>query len=362
MANPTFVRMQRELLAYLACPLSGSPLDFFPLSPEDSGEIREGILLSACGPAYPVIAGVPRLLPDAILEHDDFLRKNLPEFEERKQLTLSQFSYEIHLAERKNRRTRASFTQEWKGHDYGSGHTWNQDAATQEQQFYAECGETSTQIHGKIVLDAGCGNGQLAMRLASSAAVVLAMDFSAAVEMAASVNLNRNCHFIQADVEFPPLKKGIADLIYCSGVLIHTRNTRNSFFRLLPCLAQNGKFSIWVYRRRSELLHRLFNQLREHTARLPQEIQHTFLRYFIFYPALLMKRIKKNFQPASGLWVEVLDWFTPEFRHEHEEEEVLRWYTEAGLSKARISDTNHWGFSVLGENRPANQELPGILV
>jgi SAM-dependent methyltransferase len=353
--------MQFHLLPLLACPLSGTSLDCRVISSDpDSGEIMEGILLSPMGPAYPVRKGVPRLLPDAIEEHSEFLKQHLSDFEERRQKVSIQFSTEIQLAERKNRRSRASFSTEWKDHQYDESFTWNQDAAGQEQQFYSECAESADSISGKLILDAGCGNGQLAMRLAKAGARVLAMDFSEAVEMAAAVNPYVDCHFMQADVEFPPLQREIFSLIYCSGVLIHTRNTRNSFQGLLPYLTVNGRLSIWVYRRREEWLHRLFNQVREQTSRLPEGIQLPFLRFLVFYPALLIKRWKNNPQPSSGLWVEVLDWFTPEYRHEHQEEEVILWFQEAGLQGISISDRNHWGFSVLGEKRISGKELQGI--
>jgi SAM-dependent methyltransferase len=351
--------MQTAALAFLRCPLSGETLSLMneKFSSVKSGEVEVGILITQSGAAYPILEGVPRLLPDSFFEHRDFLRQHLDDYEARESAMIRKFGTLLALAERKNRRTRGSFSKEWQDYDYQSGKTWNMDVQEQLEQFFRESAESPDSLKGRIMLDAGCGNGQLAMQLASSGATVFAMDFSSAVVRAASGNPFPSCHFIQADVEFPPFENSLFRLIHSSGVLIHTRNTRNAFRGLLPFLADDGKMSIWVYRHRQELLHRLFNQMREFTARMPAAQQHFFLRYLIFYPAFLLKKMKGSRQRADELWVEVMDWFTPEYRWEHDEEEVLNWYRDSGFATAGISDQNYWGFSVLGERiSPENQQ------
>ena len=342
--------MHRKILTQLRCPLSFSQLDLQVLRAmeENPEHISEGILIAETGPVYPILEGVPRLLPDAMLEHEDFLRSHLVDYDLRLVRVKKTFLNAIETAERKNKKTRKSFSLEWEGHDYQSGKTWNLDAGSQVNQFFRETAENPQRLQGKTILDAGCGNGHLAMQIANFGIRVFAIDFSTSIVRASRINSNENCHFIQADVEMPPFCEAAFDLIHSSGVLIHTRNTRNSFLGLLPFVRKNGKISIWVYRKRKEFLHLIFNQVRNFTSQMHPVIQIPFLRVFIYLPALILKRLKGNQQPTADLWVEILDWFTPEFRWEHSEEDVKSWFREAGLEDVEISEHNHWGFNAIG--------------
>jgi SAM-dependent methyltransferase len=350
--------MRISILPLLRCPLSGAGFELRVISPdtERKDKISEGILMSSSGAVFPVLHGLPRMLPDAMLEHRDFLRRHLPDFDQRLAEVMQKFGSEIRLAEVKNRKTRNSFSREWSGYDYETGKTWNLDATSMLEQFLKESGEAAASLQGKIILDAGCGNGHLSMGIAGLGAEVFAMDFSTAVLEASRKNTALNCHFLQADVEHPPFRENTFSLVHSSGVLIHTRNTRNSFLRLLNYVKPGGKISIWVYRRRSEWLHLLFNQLRRYTSCMPAYLQIPYLRLFVFLPAFLLKKIRGSKQNAAALWVEVLDWFTPEFRHEHREEEVMEWYREGNCRDICLSDENHWGFSVFGTRLTAKPE------
>jgi len=350
--------MQASLLPILRCPLSGSLLTLAPNGGQSGEEIRDGILLSTAGPCFPILEGVPKMLPDAMFEHEDFLKSHLPDFSERKAQSISQFGEIIAEAEKKNCKTRASFSEEWASHDYEQGKTWELDIHAQLQRFLTETDESISSLQGKLLLDAGCGNGHLAMELAKNQIEIVAMDFSKSIIRATKINKNPLCHFIQGDVEFPPFEKGIFDLIQSSGVLIHTRNTKNSFGRLAAFVKPGGRISIWVYRKRKEIIHQLFNQIRNITSSMPGWLQGPFLRIFIFLPALIAKKIRGNTQKSSELWVEVLDWFTPEFRWEHSVEEVMDWFDEQGFHNKKLSDQNHWGFNITGIKTRPKVETP----
>ena len=70
------------------------------------------------------------------------------------------------------------------------------------------------------------------------------------------------------------------------------------------------------------------------------------------------KKIRGNTQKSSELWVEVLDWFTPEFRWEHSVEEVMDWFDEQGFHNKKLSDQNHWGFNITGIKTRPKVETP----
>ena len=55
--------MRRDLLDILACPACKSPLTLITTR-ESAGEIVDGTLTcTACGEAYPILEGIPNLLP-----------------------------------------------------------------------------------------------------------------------------------------------------------------------------------------------------------------------------------------------------------------------------------------------------------
>ncbi len=54
--------------------------------------------------------------------------------------------------------------------------------------------------------------------------------------------------FLQADLRALPLRPGVADRLFCFGVLQHTPDPEASFRALLPCLRPGGEVAIDVYR------------------------------------------------------------------------------------------------------------------
>jgi hypothetical protein len=58
---------------------------------------------------YPIIDGVPRLLIESFLDHEEFLKANLSDYENRKEYLLKIYSEIIQQAVKKNKRTKKSF-------------------------------------------------------------------------------------------------------------------------------------------------------------------------------------------------------------------------------------------------------------
>ena len=85
-------------------------------------------------------------------------------------------------------------------------------------------------IHGKIILDAGCGAGRFADELAQNGARVIACDLSGAVDACKKTvdnpeRYSRNrgdVTVVQANLLALPFKQNIFDAVHCAGVLQHT--------------------------------------------------------------------------------------------------------------------------------------------
>ncbi len=347
--------MQQELLSYLRCPITHQRLELKVISTISKTfnnavfeVINEGILFAG-NLCYPIIKGIPRLLVEAIVDYEEFLQKHLPDFPERKEKIYVEYKALIEFAVKKNCHTKKSFAQEWNLFDYEKDTTWNADATEMLNRFLKEVDETKTSINGKIILDAGCGNGLLNDLIANEGAKVLGFDFSLSVEKAFEKNSNPNAWFVQADVQFPPVAFDAFDIVHCSGVLIHTNNTENSFNCLTPLVKTSGKLSVWLYYPRKDFIHNCFNFIRIYSSKLPLKLQYYLYLIFLFPPTYLIKKIKQNPQNKREMMIDILDWMTPEFRWEHTHEEAASWYEKRSFINIRVTTNEVFGFNIVGE-------------
>lgn len=183
-----------ELLPLLACPSCGG--DLAP---------AEGAL--SCGPcarAYEVKDGIPRFVPA-------------------------------------------------EGYTESFGFQWNRFdrtqlglAAASERRFFDETGWPRT-LAGEVIVEAGSGAGRFTPFAASTGATVVAVDASLAIEAAQRNAPLPNVHFLQADIRALPLKREVADRLYCFGVLQHTPDPEASFRALLGCVKPGGEVVVDVY-------------------------------------------------------------------------------------------------------------------
>ena len=223
--------MLEKYLSILVCPVTRSALRLHKISVKtkmfSSGEkeiINEGILFAAKDWFYPVIDGVPRLLIESFLDHEEFLKANLSDHENRKEYLLKNYSEVIQQAVKKNSRTKKSFEMEWGLFNYDEDKTWELQGEDLLARFLKETDETKGSLRDKLIFDAGCGNGQLNQYIARCGAVVVGMDLSRSVERAFLNNKEENAFFLQGDVQFPPLQFEKFDIVHSSGVLICTKN------------------------------------------------------------------------------------------------------------------------------------------
>jgi SAM-dependent methyltransferase len=350
--------MHERLVSLLRCPVSGSPLQLQTITTcirtfNDGEEkiIREGILYAAAEWFYPIVDGIPRLAVESFLDHADFLTRHLPDYRQRREHLEKKYPGLIRHILKKNKRTKQSFSLEWSLFDYQEDKTWEADKEGLLQRFLEETAENAETLKGKLIFDAGCGNGQLDHYIAGAGATVVAMDFSDSIGQAYRENRNSNAHFIQGDIQFPPLVDSRFDIVHSSGVLICTDNTELSFCCIEPLVKQGGTLSVWLYHSRKDLIHRTFNRLRSIISKLPLRMQYYLLLIVFFPPGWIIKRIKGNRQNRREMMIALMDWFTPQFRWEHEEDEAASWFTRRGYHSVRATVTGLFGFNIIGVKR-----------
>src|SRR5919197_5739899 len=73
--------MKKSLLQLIVCPLCVGTLACESFTEAEGGEVESGVINCACGAGYPVIGGIPRLLPPALQSmlwgmHPEFYSEN----------------------------------------------------------------------------------------------------------------------------------------------------------------------------------------------------------------------------------------------------------------------------------------------
>lgn len=114
-------------------------------------------------------------------------------------------------------------------------------------------------VHGKTVLDAGCGTGRFSEVAADfGARSVIGVDLSHAVFHAAKLLAGRGDHtFLQASLEELPLPDACVDVAFSIGVLHHTPHPERAVREIARVIKPGGVFAGWVYQRQPVYEHPL---------------------------------------------------------------------------------------------------------
>lgn len=348
--------MLEKYLSFLVCPVTRSPLTLHKIAVRrklfSDGEkeiINEGVLYAQNDWFYPVIDGIPRMLIESFVDYEDFLRKHIADFDIKKSNLQHRYAGLIGDVLKKNKRTKKSFELEWSLFSYDKDKTWELKGDDLLERFLKETGETKSSLQSKLILDAGCGNGQLNQYIARTGATVIGMDLSKSVERAQANNMEENAFFLQADVQYPPLRSDQFDIVHSSGVLICTNNSELTFSKIEPCVKKNGKLSVWLYHPRKNIIHNAFNFLRRYTSKLPIKLQYYLYLCTLFPVSYVVKKIKGNKQNAREMMIAIMDWFSPEFRWEHTPEEATTWFTKRKYKDVKVTTTDTFGFNIIGK-------------
>lgn len=236
--------------------------------------------------------------------------------------------------------------------------------------FFEEIQGSPQELKGKVVLDAGCGMGRYSRIAAKYAKKVVGVDLCEAIKVAErNLKTYNNVFFIQGNLLYPPFRKSSFDFVYSLGVLHHTPNAKETFFKIAKLVKQKGTLVIWVYGKAGSfksfttnlykndrrlivdkigkiplgieiyfsLVHlreKVNNLIRLMTTRMPYRM----LYKVCYILALLgkipfLKYLTASVHPFWQVRVqENFDWFSPEYQSHHTKEEVLEWFKEAGFS------------------------------
>lgn len=246
----------QQWLDLLVCPVTGEGLRWV-------GAGGEGVLWSGAGRAFPVIEGVPRLLPPVLL--GAFLRRVYPGVARWPGV--------------------AETIGEAEGGDGEGGEGWARGGAVggvgvRAAGWGERVGETlaaydfqhvvladgAPPVHdwratwdrfqprlppgafaGQTVVEVGCGEGRHSALVGAHAGRLVGLDLSRGVEVARRRDGRANVLYVQGDLHHPPLAAGAFDAVYSNGVLHHTPDPAAAFGAVARLARVGGVVSVWVY-------------------------------------------------------------------------------------------------------------------
>ena len=260
-----------------------------------------------------------------------------------------------------------------------TGHRWTQfdNAVPEFEKNFLDIAQPlePTDFTGKLVLDAGCGFGRHALFATRYGAEVVAIDSSAEAVASCQANMGEvvRGHVIQGDIDRPPLKRGIFDLVFSYGVLQHVHDARATFGLLGELVKPNGRLSLWVYGPRQGVTRIATGALRGATAAMSPDQLHRFsqavaggLRVFSHTPYRVLSPLPPfgwllshlpvhdhHRWPFDVVVADVYDRLRVPVTGYFTGEEVERWFAEAGYADIKVSRrlTNTESFRGLGTRR-----------
>lgn len=357
--------MDTKVLDLLVCPecKGALGLEIFQGGPS---QVIDGILgCVGCERKYPVIDGIPRLLPDEmngnlLSYHKGFFERHgayFPSIMHKEGTTR-----EVILKQR----TLKSFSFQWNTFgkiylEYGL-----------HRDDYLPGALKSASLEGKLGLDAGCGFGRHIVQASAAGAHMVGMDLSEAVRAAYSNTKHlKNVHIIQGDIYNPPFRRGTFDFIYSIGVLHHLPDPEGGFESLAGLIGQRQEIFIWCYDNEKPVKNSLYEFIRKYTSRLNYKALYVLtllaaagIKLTLNYPARVAQGLgaenKKfpygyyNKYPFAVLHADLFDVFSVPSTKYYQLGQLEEWFAKSGLD---VLEGRHSvsGWTVYGKKRSAGK-------
>lgn len=326
-------------------------------------EVISGVLKCNCGLLYPIIEGVPRFLDSGIRRFPAFFNQHSQEIASFCGSQGLEMETKAAPADDDYEDIRKSFSQEWGAgvFDYDNFNTWGWTLEQRKEVVAGELDVKPQEFAGKYLLDAGCGNGTLSAALTDLGPNIVGLDLNDGLGSAYryrtkySKKAKRGVQYVQGNVICPPLKEGVFDLVYSSGVIHHTPSSKQAFDALARMPKEGGRLYIWVYGKRGVFVRLFFwwgrglkNWMSLKSVLRVCRIISPFYKW-----AADMLRVcgLMKFRPRTvrEVTLDLFDAFAPRYNHWHTEAEVRSWFEEHGFRNVTVRHSVRQGFGMYGD-------------
>ncbi len=238
-------------------------------------------------------------------------------------------------------RTKLTFDVEWKVFKYKKkiyGHSQKEEL----EDFFNRMVVDNHFLHGKTILDAGCGIGRLTQSIGCLAKEVVGVDFSHGVDEAYRLNnANPTVHIVQGDIMNLPLQSHSFDYVYSKGVIHYVSDARKCIEGLARMVKPSGALSWTVYHRMLPIFEAFNQELRKITVRLPLKIV-----YWLSYGLIPFLSLAWKLSATESRYIDwnerahmIFNWLSSEFQNRASNKEAVAWINETGFNRIRLSQT-----------------------
>jgi uncharacterized protein YbaR (Trm112 family)/ubiquinone/menaquinone biosynthesis C-methylase UbiE len=282
---------------------------------EASGaEIEEGKLVCrSCGSEYPIVGGIPFFNPEALEESI----------------------------------TARAFSDQWQLRQKGVFERQDVFGFTEAEYVTHFCYAFGVKDYCQlrdVIVEAGIGSGCLAIALARAApeTTIMGLDISSSLRSLATVARQLpNLHLIQCDLVRPPVKKGIADKVYASGVLHHLEKPVDGLASLWSLVKKGGQLYFWVYPSYQFCAYDRLRRILGAPFRWPGRIRYVLAWMlapimWIYFAVSRRYSYKKSLENMRTVAFRIFDNLSPEFQHRVSKEEVAGWCGRTDIRSFRI--------------------------
>lgn len=338
--------MKERFVELLRCPVSGGPLQL-EASRWEGDEVMEGFLVSESGERYPIEHGVPNL----VVGLDKKTRR-----------TGEQFAFEfLEVAQPQDRDSKyhrdITLFMSKTGIDPSVYDLEGLDFRLDQDSRNLGYDPDFSFLDGKVVLDAGCGDGRFAKLVAPHAKELILLDLGEQIHRARQEtrSLGR-VHYVRCNLLHIPLASSVVDFAYSIGVIHHTADPVTAFREISRCVRTDGRLSLWVHPpeywgnrlkkavtlriRRRLLAMELEDQIRFIRKRLMPlgRLQLAVARYrvlkYLLWP-LFIVNVPRH-EDRSEMEATVIDYYLPEYIETFRDCDVQALFEEADFAYERL--------------------------
>lgn len=309
------IEMKEKILELLICPYCKNSLRIIEKKEYTNSEIIDGILSCSCGNKFLITSGVPEIL------------KNMS---------------------KESKKIMDSYDKVWNEFDYKKDYTYNLSPEQRLDLFFHIFDISYEDIQDKTILDAGCGNGQLACNISKHGCEVYAMDISNSVKRAFKECDSSHVHYVKGDLLKFPFKDNSFDFVWSHGVIMASSDPFNAFKNLARSVKKNGMLYVMVYGRNQNIF---FSFLRwplwKFISKTPSFFQKLFSYAFII-PIFVFKTIKKSSFSSNILRDskrQYYEMFTTPFIFSFNKNELFSWFTDNGFEDIKFFNSDS-GFNL----------------